>query len=125
MTSSIPDSISSDALEAFAESAKSNEKLSQEMTISEMNELVIKDIEDLTDKFGTIFGYKLVAHYSLYKLLEKHNATHGQACEQGEYDNALLFGRDAGWLQLMLKGLTDIQCGHQDFMCPMSEEDNE
>ena len=117
-SSSIPDSISSEALESFAEQAAAIEKHASDktMTPEEMRELVASTVEELTDKFDSIFGYKLVAHYALYCLYKHHNTAHGAICEDGDYDAALCWGRDAGWIQLMLKGLTDIACGTEDFL---------
>ena len=93
MTSSIPDSISAEALEALAENAHADIELPQEsVSMEQMQELVINDIEALTDKFDSMFGYKLVAHYALFKLFQAHNLMH-----------------------------TD-ECGAQDFMCPLDDD---
>ena len=52
MTFSIPDSISTSALEAFSETAKPDVKLPpKEMTPDEMQELIMSDVEESTDKF--------------------------------------------------------------------------
>ena len=122
-SSSIPDSISVGALEAFAKNAQSDVELPKEsMSPEEMQALVMSDIEDLTDKFDSMFGYKLVIHYALFQLFKAHNEMHSSACNDGAFDTALCIARDAGWLQLMMKGLQDIQCGTEDFMCPMDNE---
>ena len=123
MTSSIPDSISLEALAALAKDAHVDVELPKEsMSPQEMQDLVMRDIEDLTDKFDSMFSYKLVAHYALFKLFEAHNAMHSAACRDNEFDTALCIARDAGWLQLMMKGLQDIQCGTEDFMCPIDDD---
>ena len=122
MTSSIPDSISAEALAALAKDAQVDVELPKEsMSPEEMQALVMSDIEDLTDKFDSMFGYKLVIHYALFQLFKAHNAMHSAACDDGAFESALCIARDAGWLQLMMKGLQDIQCGTEDFMCPIDD----
>ena len=114
----IPDSISSAALEALAEQAPADIKLpTKHMTPDEMQSLVIDTIEELTDKFDTIFGYKLTAHYCLYILFKQHNEAHKNICDNGDSETALYWGRDAGWLQLMLGNLANISCGAEDYLC--------
>jgi hypothetical protein len=124
MTSSIPDSISTSELEAFAETAKPDVKLPpKEMTPDEMQDLIVADVEESTDKFDNpTMGYKITAHYALYKLLQLHNHMHEVAFKEGNQESALCFARDAGWIQLMMKGLQDIQCGPGDYMCPIDED---
>ena len=122
MTSSLPDSISTEALAALAKNAQSDVELPKEsMSPEEMQALVMSDIEDLTDKFDSMFGYKLVIHYALFQLFKAHNSMHSAACDDGDFESALCIARDAGWLQLMMKGLQDIQCGTEDFMCPIDD----
>ena len=87
------------------------------MTEDEMRRLVAKKVEKLTDKFDTVFGYKLVATYALSCLFAHHNEGHKLNCENNDFQTALCWGRDAGQLQLMLKNLTDIYTGPEDFLC--------
>ena len=116
---SIPDSISTSALEAFAEAAPADVELPKKhMSEKEMLELVTNVVEELTDKFNSMFGYKLVAHYALYTLFKHHNSAHASMCEDGEFETALYWGRHAGWLQMMLGNLTNIDCGPEDFLSP-------
>ena len=124
MTSSIPDGISTADLEAFAETAKSEvEPTKVPMTPNDIQELVIEEVESLTDKFDNpTFGYKVVAHYALFKLYQIHNHMHSVSFKDDNESSALCFARDAGWIQLMMKGLQDIQCGPDDYMCPMQED---
>ena len=117
MTSSIPDAMSTADLQSLIKSAPQDAE--HEMTPQEMMNLVESDIEALTDKFGTSFGYKLVAIYALQVLFGYNNHGHKTMAEQGDLDAALCWARDAGQLQLMLKNLSDIYCGDQDFLCSM------
>ena len=116
MTSSIPDAMSTADLQSLIKSAPQDAE--HEMTPQEMMNLVESDIEALTDKFGTSFGYKLVAIYALQVLFGYNNHGHKTMAEQGDLDAALCWARDAGQLQLMLKNLSEIYCGDQDFICP-------
>ena len=120
-SSSIPDSTSTEALLKLMEDAKAEaaeeSKDKPSMTEEQMRSLVLKKVEKLTDKFDTIFGYKLVAMYALSCLFAHNNAGHELNCESKDYDTALCWARDAGQLQLMLKNLAEIYCGPEDFMC--------
>ena len=124
MTSSIPDSISTSALEALSENAKPDVELpKKKMTPDEMQDLIMTDVEESTDKFDNpTLGYKITAHYALFKLFQLHNHMHDVAFTESNEESALCFGRDAGWIQLMMKGLQDIQCGPGDYMCPIDED---
>ena len=122
-SSSIPDGISFAALQALAkeapESVNSDEK---KMSTSEMQKLVATTLEELTDKFDTVFGYKLAAYYCLGSLFHHHNETYQKACADGDFDTALCWARDAGWIQVMLKCLCDIHLGPEDFMAPCDDD---
>ena len=120
-SSSIPDSTSTEALLKLMEAAKveaaEESKDKPTMTEQQMRELVCKKVEKLTDKFDTIFGYKLVAVYALSCLFAHNNEGHKFNCENTDFETALCWGRDAGQLQLMLKNLSEIYCGPEDFFC--------
>ena len=119
-SSSIPDSMSTADLMEFmmtaVETAKTESKSDKPMTKAEMRVAVADAVETVTDKFDTMFGYKLVAIYSLACLFKHNNDVHHKICETGDFDTGLCWGRDAGQLQLMLKELTDIYCGPEDFL---------
>ena len=121
--SSIPDGISFADLQKLAEQAPvpaNDEKreFPNKMSDSEMRHLVADTVEELTDKFGTMFGYKLTAMYALSCLYNHHNEVHAKACEKDDFEAALCWARDAGWVQMMLKCLTDIHTGPDDFLAP-------
>ena len=126
MSSSIPDSTSTEALIKLMKDAKAEvteeSKDKPSMTEKQMRELVFKKVEKLTDKFDTIFGYKLVAIYALSCLFAHHNEGHDLNCNRGDFETAICWGRDAGQVQLMLKNLTEIYCGPEDFFCDDVDE---
>ena len=119
-SSSIPDGISLSQLQKLAESASTEGLLPDETSMSEqeMMNLVSTSIEELTDKFESMFGYKLAAIYCLRVLFEYHNDVHRKACEDGEYDSALAWARDAGWFQVMINSLINVCVGEDDFISP-------
>ena len=115
----IPDGISTADLEALAKEAPTSVNADKKaMTEREMSNIVATTIEELSDKFDTVFGYKLVAYYALGALYSHHNEVFAKATANGEHDTALCWARDAGWLQVMLKCLNDIHLGPEDFLCP-------
>ena len=116
-SSSIPDGISFADLQALAEDAPSSVNADKKsMTQQEMKKLVADSIEELTDKFDTVFGYKLAAYYALGALYHHHNDVFAKATADDDHDTALCWARDAGWIQVMLKCLNDIHLGPEDFM---------
>jgi hypothetical protein len=118
-SSSIPDGISFADLQALAEDAPSSVNADKKsMTESEMRNLVAETVEGLTDKFDTVFGYKLTAYYALGALYHHHNEVFVKATADDDHDTALCWARDAGWIQVMLKCLNDIHLGPEDFMAP-------
>ena len=119
MSSIIPDGISTADLQALAKEAPASVNADKKaMTEAEMRNLVASSVEELTDKFDTVFGYKLVAYYALGALFKHHNEVFAKATADEDHDTALCWARDAGWLQVMLKCLNDIHLGPEDFMAP-------
>ena len=122
MTSSIPDSMSTEALLELMASAvdetentcKSNAKPS--MTPSEMKELVGTTVEELTDKFESIFGYKLVAMYCITALKMHHDTAALKIMEDGDFQTASAWARDAGKCQSAWSDVQEIHCGDEDFI---------
>ena len=119
MSSIIPDGISTADLQALAKEAPASVNADKKaMTEEQMRKLVATTIEELTDKFDTVFGYKLVAYYALGNLYHHHNEVFAKATADKDHDTALCWARDAGWLQVMLKCLTDIHLGPEDYLAP-------
>lgn len=98
------------------ETTKTESKNDKPMSEVEMRTVVANSVEEVTDKFESMFGYKLVAVYALACLFRHNNDVHEKICKTGDFATALCWGRDAGQLQLMLKELTDIYCGPEDFL---------
>ena len=93
-----------------------------QLTEQQMKDISIEIANIIDEKYGSLMGYKCVALVCLHKIYEFHNMVSLELMEQAEdkddRDSALCWGRDAGWLQTMLRDLTDIGCGPEDFMAP-------
>ena len=120
MTSSIPDSISTSDLQNLMSDAKPETPVAsmRDATDPEKIAYVVDKIEELTDEFGTIFSYKMIADYCIYKLFEHHNEAYSSYFKDGNENTALCWARDAGHFQVMGNTLRNILCGPDDFMAP-------
>ena len=128
MTSSIPDSISTDELLRLQVNAEpdfvpAETPAMQNASDAEKISYVVDKIETLTDEFGTIFSYKLIADYCIYKLFEHHNEAYSKYFNEGNETAAVCWARDAGQFQLMGQTLRNILCGLDDFMAPRDDDD--
>ena len=130
MTSSIPDSISRDELLRIQVNAEpdfvpAETPAMQNATDTEKISFVIDQVEALTDEFGTIFSYKLVADYCIYKLFQHHNEASSSYFKEGMEEPSLAWARDAGHFQIMGTTLRNIHCGPDDFIAPSDDSDEE
>ena len=130
MTSSIPDSISRDELLRIQVNAEpdfvpAETPAMQNASNDEKISFVIDQVEALTDEFGTIFSYKLVADYCIYKLFQHHNEAFSSYFKGGNEETSLHWARDAGQFQVMGNTLRNILCGPDDFMAPTGDSDEE
>ena len=124
MTSSanIPDGANpAELIKLLADAPKEGNRVKQKPQLSEEEmKRISLEIADLIDeKYGCLMGYKCVALVCLHKIYEFHNMVATSMMEDAEDDDdrlaALCWGRDAGWLQCMLRDLTDVGCGPEDF----------
>ena len=122
-SSSIPVGLSSFELEKVLETEKPDEEIKVEMTGKEMRKLVSEEVEILTDKFGTIFGYKCVAMYCIQMMKAYHDSAATDQMKNEEFDSALNWARDAGKLQAAFSDVLEVNCGPQDFTFDDSDED--
>lgn len=117
MTSSIPDGISSADLEAMIENAAPEPTAQpKEMTPKEMRKLVAETVEELTDKFGTLFGYKLTAMYCLKVMNSVHDDAATDRHKRDDVQGMLSWARDGGKCQSAYTDVVSIYCGPQDFI---------
>lgn len=86
----------------------------------ELIEFVVDGVDSMHDVIGTTFAFKLIADYCLHQLQELHETGYRHMLDDEEdQDRALCWARDAGHLQAMQATLRQIQCGPQDFYCPV------
>jgi len=128
MTSSIPDSISTDELLRLQVNAEPDyvpeeTPAMQNASNDEKIAYVVEKIEDLTDEFGTVFSYKLIADYCIFKLYQHHNEAFAHYFKAGNEETALCWGRDAGQFQVIGRTLRDIVTGPDDFMASSEDSD--
>ena len=123
-SSSIPDSISTADLEAL-----------QKLAIPEVADTSLKDadpkiqiarvvdgVEELSDEWGTIFSYKLIADYCIHQMYLHHQSVASQHYQDGEEKISAAWSRDAGQLQVISNTLRNITCGPTDFLAPENAE---
>ena len=115
MTSSIPDGLSTADLEAMLENAVPESTESTEMTPLEMRTLVADTVEELTDKFGTLFGYKLTAMYCIGIMKSVHDDAATDRHKRDDVQGMLSWARDGGKCQSAFTDIESIYCGPQDF----------
>tara|TARA_R110002012_G_scaffold18613_1_gene68143 strand:+ start:214 stop:621 length:408 start_codon:yes stop_codon:yes gene_type:complete len=128
MKSSIPDSISTDELLRLQVNAEpdfvpAETPAMQKASDAEKVAYVVDKIEELTDEFGTVFSYKLIADYCIYKLFEHHNEAYEGYVQAGNTQTALCWARDAGHFQVIGTTLRNILCGPDDFIAPTEDEE--
>lgn len=127
MTSSIPDSISTSALESLMTEATVETPVAtmKDATDSQKIGYIVDKIEELTDEFGTVFSYKMIADYCIFKLFEHHNEAYANYFKEGNAQTALCWARDAGQFQVIGTALRNILCGPDDFMAPTEDDDSD
>lgn len=129
--SSIPDSISPEVLQNLMEDAK--ETAEKELKCEELRNAspekqlarIVDAVEELSDEWGTIFSYKLIADYAIFKLYQHHNEAFGKHFDESNKEVALCWARDAGHLQVIGNTLRSIWMGPCDFLCTDNDSDEE
>ena len=120
MTSSIPDSISTSALENLMFDAKPEVPSNPMMDADPKTQIsrVVDAIEELSDEWGTVFSYKLIADYCIHQLYQHHKEVATQYFKDGNEPVSGAWSRDAGQFQVMGATLRNIICGADDFLTP-------
>ena len=124
MTSSIPDSISSEALEDLMSDAKTERPCTPMRESDPKTQVarVVDVIEELSDEWGTVFSYKLIADYCIHQLFQHHKEVATQHFKDGNEPVSAAWSRDAGQFQVMGATLRNIICGTEDFLAPTDED---
>ena len=121
MTSSIPDSVSTADLMGMIESKKEDMPLNlKDASREELIDFVMEGVSAMGEVIGTTFAYKLIADYCLFRLQQIHEVGYRHQLDDcNDQNRALAWARDAGHLQAMQATLKEVQCGPQDFQCPL------
>ena len=123
-SSSIPDSISTEALEALqmlATPEVSDTSLKDAEPQIQIDRIIEK-VEELSDEWGTIFAYKLIADYCVHQMFQHHKEVATAYFKDGEETTSAAWSRDAGQLQVLSATLRNITCGPTDFLSPENAE---
>ena len=117
MTSSIPDGLSFADLQAMMKDAVDPEEAQakpETMTHEEIGALVVPAVMSVREDVGDISAYKHIAMFALYKLFDFHNDVSKSEMEDQDFESALCWARDAGWLQVCMNTLRNVGCGPND-----------
>ena len=118
MSTSIPDGISSEALQSLIENAKEPYQAPlADASPQELMKFVAKLADSGYEQIGTVFAYKLIIDYCLFQLFNYHNDGYQNKLDEGDTAAALGWARDAGQLQAIAHTLKSIYLGDQDFLC--------
>jgi len=120
MTSSIPDSISTSDLQNLISDAKPEVPAPSIKDADPKVQIgrVVDSIESLTDEWGTVFAYKLIADYCIHQLFNHHKEVASEYFKEGKEQISSAWSRDAGHFQVIGHTLRNIVCGSDDFMAP-------
>ena len=126
MSTSIPDSISTSALENLMFDAKPEVPSNPMKDADPKTQVsrVVDAIEELSDEWGTVFSYKLIADYCIHQLYQHHKDVASQYFKDGNEPVSAAWSRDAGQFQVMGNTLRNIICGTDDFLAPTQDEDD-
>lgn len=96
------------------------------LTEEEADEATQEILDLIDEKFNSLYGHKAVALACIYRIFMFHNAVCKDLIENVEdrqdLERALSWGRDAGWLQCMLRDLTDVCCGPDDHLAGAADD---
>jgi hypothetical protein len=125
-SSSIPDCVSTahlmDMLDAKKEDTTEMPLSLKEASKEELIDFVIDGVQAMGEVIGTTFAYKLIADYCLFRLQQIHEVGYRHQLDDcNDQNRALAWARDAGHLQAMQATLKEVQCGPQDFQCPLDD----
>ena len=122
-SSNIPDGVNpAELVKLLSDAPKEGNRIKQkpQLTEQQMKDISLEIADLIDEKYGSLMGYKCVALVCLHKLFEFHNMVSVEMMKEADGDDdqhqaALAWGRDAGWIQCMLRDLADIGCGPDDF----------
>ena len=127
MTSSVPESISMDDLNAALETAPAEEELRSNLDKREYSQEYIEQVaSDALDMASDLVKdpvvHKVMAMMIVNRMVTWHTMVGDSQLKDGNQDTAVCWFRDAGKFQAMMDSLIQITVGDRDFTC-IHEED--
>ena len=123
MSSSVPDSISSEALEAFAKNAPTpdvEQPLYDGLTQDQVEALAYKTLNKLTKKCSDPMVEKVIMMAICHSWIKWHSEFANSAMEDGHPEIAIPVARDAGKMQAAFTLIRDVLVDN-DFINPVSD----
>ena len=131
MTSSIPNSFSSDDLSKLLESAPKEAEIQssdeyETPEIEAMENLADEMLNSIADTgFSAPLVHKVIAMKVIARMVEWHTTMGVHMMEEEDKDCAISWLRDAGKFQSMFNELMSISVGRDDYTCALNEDDEE
>ena len=119
---SIPNSVSLESLESYAENAQkeSTKDSFSDLTKEQKQKFVQEFVHELLSDADDLFAIKIMIHYGQFILFNYHIDNYEQALKEANQEVALAWAKDAGKILAMSTNLETIQMGPSDFMTPMN-----
>ena len=120
MTSSIPDSFSSDALSKLLEDAPKEAEVSEPVISDQdtLDELADDILNSVPDEHKGPIVHKVMAMKVIARMIEWHTHMGESLMEDGEIETGTAWLRDAGKFQACFAIMQGITVGKDDFTCP-------
>ena len=122
MSTSVPESISMDDLNALSESAQTEDELRKNVDQREYSQEYIEQVaSDALDMASDLVKdpvvHKVMAMMILNRMAAWHTIVGEAQLKDGSQDTAICWFRDAGKFQSMVDSLLVISVGDRDFTC--------
>ena len=134
MTSSIPNSFSSDDLSKLLKSAPKEAEVHSDddcgcdccNDIDAMEELADQMLNSIAKtEFSAPVVHKVIAMKVIARMIEWHTTMGVEMFKDGDVDCGTSWLRDAGKFQSMFNELISISVGRDDYTCALNEDDEE
>jgi len=134
MTSSIPNSFSSDDLSKLLESAPKEAEVHSDDDcgcdccgdVEAMEELADEMLNSIANtEFSAPVVHKVIAMKVIGRMVEWHTSMGVSMFEEDQQETGVSWLRDAGKFQSMFNELMSISVGRDDYTCALNEDDEE
>ena len=125
-----PDGISFSDLQDFIKDAPKENDVQKEAealyggkTADELNEIVLRHLNEISEEVNHPLSHKLAAMEIINNMISWHTTVAEKMIEEGEIASAMCWARDAGKFQSCMNILTTVGVGNDDFTCIRNQED--